>query len=80
MVKQITFYLLENDHRLEEYCEEVGAHPNSLSLDQFISVAKEIGWIMSQKEYERLHNTNGLPKSYYLKIDIEKDVSTERTI
>lgn len=63
-------YLLENDHRLEEYCAELKSSPNALTQEQFINAAKEIGWVMSLKEYERLHNTNGMPHKYYLRQEI----------
>jgi hypothetical protein len=71
VTRKVTMYLLEKDHRLEEYCEELETTPNNLTQEQFINAAKEIGWVMSLKEYERLHNTNGMPREYYLRQEIQ---------
>jgi hypothetical protein len=80
VTRKVTMYLLEKDHRLDEYCEELGTSANGLTNEQFISAAKEIGWVMSLKEYERLHNTGGMPRQYYLRQEIEEDVSAKRVI
>lgn len=67
-MSKVTIYVLENDHRIEEYCEELNLTPNSLPLDKFILAAQEIGWTMTSKEYERLNNTGGLTNSHYIRI------------
>jgi len=68
VTSKVTIYVLEKDHRLEEYCEELNVSPNSLPLDKFINAAQEIGWTMTAREYERLNNTSGLPNSHYIRI------------
>lgn len=64
-------YIIENDHKLAEYCEREKIMPNSISIDKFIEIAEEIGWVMSTGEYEMYHNTRALPKYYFIRI-IEK--------
>ena len=69
MVKEsMKFYLIENDHKLAEYCAEQDYVPNNLPLDMFMSMAEEVGWVFTPNEYEAHHNTRTLPKHYYLRI------------
>jgi hypothetical protein len=72
-------YLIENDHRLEEFCKEKGYSPNNIPLADFIDIAEEIGWVMSAKDFEMHHNTRTLPKHYYIRIPNE-NVTPEGTI
>lgn len=62
------FYLIENDHKLAEYCIEYNYTPNNLPIDKFVSMAEEVGWVFSATEFEMHHNTRTLPKHYYLRI------------
>lgn len=66
--KQTTVYIIENDHKLAEYCSREKIMPNSISTDKFIKIAEEIGWVMSTDEYEMYHNTRALPKFYFIRI------------
>ena len=69
MVKEdLKIYLIENDHRLHQYCLENGCSPNSISIEKFVDIAEEIGWVMTLKDYEMHHNTRTLPKHYYIRI------------
>lgn len=65
-------YVIENDHKLQEYCGELNQSPNELSNDKFKEAAKLIGWVLSFRDYERYHNTNTMPKHYYIRIDEEE--------
>jgi hypothetical protein len=69
VTKEKMIYLVENDHKLNEYCEEKDVSANSIPLDDFKSIAKEIGWVMTTEDYERYHNTRTLPQFYYIRID-----------
>jgi hypothetical protein len=64
-------YLIENDHKLQEYCEEHDVSANAIPLDEFKNIAKEIGWVLSTKDFEMHHNTRSLPQFYYIRIDNE---------
>ena len=66
--KEMKVYLIENDHRFQQYCKEKGFNPNNVPIEEFIGVAEEIGWIMSTKEFEMHHNTRTLPQYYYIRI------------
>lgn len=66
--KNEKIYLVENDHRFQEYCEENGYVANDVPTDNFIEVAKEIGWVMTTKEFEMHHNTRTLPTFYFMRI------------
>jgi hypothetical protein len=68
VMENIKVYLIENDHRLQKYCEEKGYLPNTIPTDKFVDVAKDIGWVMSIDEYEMHHNTRTLPTYYYLRM------------
>jgi|LakMenEpi03Aug12_release.lakeMendotaPanAssembly.Ray.scaffolds.fasta_scaffold4272012_1 hypothetical protein len=66
--KKEKIYLVENDHRFQEYCEENGFTANNVPIDNFIDVAKEIGWAMTTNEFEMHHNTRTLPTHYFMRI------------
>lgn len=66
--ENMKFYLIENDHKLAEYCMENDFSPNNLPIDKFVSMAEEVGWIFTPQEFEMHHNTRTLPKHYYLRI------------
>jgi hypothetical protein len=69
MVKeQLKFYLIENDHKLAEFCHEHNTSPNSLSIDQFMDIAEDIGWVMTAADYEMHLNTRTLPDKYFIRI------------
>ena len=70
-----TIYLVENDHRLDEFCKENGYVPNNIPLAEFIDMAQEIGWVLSSKDFEMHHNTRTLPKHYYIRIHVDNVTS-----
>lgn len=67
--KDITIYLIENDHKFEQYCKEKDLIPNNVPIEEFIAVAEDIGWVMTVKEFEMHHNTRTLPKHYFIRIN-----------
>lgn len=73
-------FVVENDHRLAEYCAEKDIMPNSISNDKFMDIASDIGWVMTCDEFERHHNTRTLPQFYYIRIIDQSDASTEGII
>lgn len=68
MVNNLKIYIIENDHRLKEYCNEKGYSPNNIPIEDFLCIANEIGWVMTSKEYEMHHNTKTLPPYYFIRI------------
>jgi len=67
--RDIKIYVIENDHKFQEYCKEKDFNPNSVPVEKFIDVAEDIGWVMSMKEFEMHHNTRTLPQYYYIRIN-----------
>jgi hypothetical protein len=67
--KDIKIYLIENDHKFQEYCKEKNFSPNNVPVEKFIDVAEDIGWVMTMKEFEMHHNTRTLPDYYYIRIN-----------
>jgi hypothetical protein len=68
VTEDIKIYLIENDHKLAQYCHENKTSPNTLTDEQFITMAEDVGWVMSGKDYEMHHNTRTLPGKYFIRI------------
>ena len=60
-------FLIENDHKFQQYCKEKGFSPNNVPMEDFMNIASEIGWVMTYKDYEMHHNTRTLPLHYYIR-------------
>jgi len=71
VMDDIKVYLIENDHKLQKYCEDKGLSPNTIPTKNFIDMAKDIGWVMTMSEFEMHHNTRTLPTYYYLRMNKE---------
>jgi hypothetical protein len=71
VTRETMIYLIENDHKLREYCEEHDVSANAIPLEDFKEIAKKVGWVMSSRDYELHHNTRTLPNYYYIRIDQE---------
>jgi hypothetical protein len=80
MVKETKVYVIENDHRLAEWCAEHDTMPNSIPSDKFMEIANEIGYVMSCADFEMHHNTRTLPQFYYIRILENIDASPEGII
>ena len=42
VTKETVIYLIENDHKLKEYCEEHDVSANSIPLDNFKEIARKV--------------------------------------